>query len=59
MVASLRKRQPGRKGTSAVGGNVTEYSCLCVVVSCEIDAIQQGRKPLNTKAEEPLPGSAQ
>jgi hypothetical protein len=58
MVASLREREPGRRGTSAVGSNVTENTDFCVVVSCEIDASQQGRKPLNKEADGPLPGNA-
>jgi hypothetical protein len=32
---------------------------LAMKNSCKIDASQRERKPLNTEAEEPLPGSAQ
>jgi hypothetical protein len=59
MDTSLRGREPGRRGTSAVGSNVTENIGLCVIVSWEIDASQRGRKPLNTEAEETFSGSAQ
>jgi hypothetical protein len=58
MVASLRGREPGSRGTSTVGSNVTENTGLCVVVSCEIGASQRGRRPFNKEAEGPLPGSA-
>jgi hypothetical protein len=54
MVASLQGREPESRGTPAVGSNVTENTGLCVVVSCETDARQRGRKPLNTEAEDPL-----
>jgi hypothetical protein len=57
MVANLRGREPGRRGTFTVGSNVNENIGLCVVVSCEIEASHQGRKLLNTEAEEPLPGN--
>jgi hypothetical protein len=59
MVASLRGREPGSRGTSAVGSNVTENAGPCGVVSWEIGVSRRGRKPLDTEAEEPLPGSAQ
>jgi hypothetical protein len=36
MVASLLGREPGSRGTSAVGSNVTENNGLCVIVSCEV-----------------------
>jgi hypothetical protein len=58
-VASLRGCEPRSKGTFAIGRNVTENTGMCVVLTWEIDASQRGRKPLNTEAEEPLPGNAQ
>jgi hypothetical protein len=51
MVASLRGREPGRRGTSAVRSNMTENTGLCVVVSCEIGASQRGPGPWNPEAE--------
>jgi hypothetical protein len=46
MSASLLRREPGSRGTSAGVINVTENTGLCVVVSCEIDDKdnQRGRK---------------
>jgi hypothetical protein len=44
MVTSLQGHEPGRRGMSAIGSNVTENTGLCVVVSCEIDTSQRGRK---------------
>jgi hypothetical protein len=38
MVASLRGHEPGARGTSSVGSNVTENTVLCVILSWEIDA---------------------
>jgi hypothetical protein len=35
MVSSLRGREPGSRGTSAVASNVTENTGLCGTVSCE------------------------
>jgi hypothetical protein len=36
MVASQQGRAPGRRGTSAIGSNVTENTGLCVIVMCEV-----------------------
>jgi hypothetical protein len=36
MVASLQGREPGGRGTSTVGSNVTENTGLCVVVICKV-----------------------
>jgi hypothetical protein len=36
MVASLRGRETGRRGTSVVGSKVTENTGLCVMVICEV-----------------------
>jgi hypothetical protein len=38
MVANLGGREPGSSETFAVGSNMTDYTGLCVVVSCVIDA---------------------
>jgi hypothetical protein len=36
MVASLRGREPGRRGTSAVGSNMTENTSQCVIVMYKV-----------------------
>jgi hypothetical protein len=52
MVGSLRGREPGRRGTSAVGSNVTENNGLCVIVSRETGTSQQGPEMWNTEADD-------
>jgi hypothetical protein len=59
MVSSLQGCEPGRRGTSAAGSNMTEKTGLCVIVSWETDARQWGQKLPNMEGEDPLPGNAQ
>jgi hypothetical protein len=49
MVASLWGREPGSRGTSAVGSNVTENTGLCIIVRCSHELCKCPMNPINPK----------